>query len=215
MELYTRAPCCHSSSPADVLRVRQASRTVSARPAVKTCCSGQHAASAEPGQRLKQAAATGLVAVAAAASLLLPFQAAAVSGGATKGANVPISGQDFSNQDLQKIAFTKGTMRSTNFSGSNLRGVSLFGAIAKEAKFVGADLSNADLSSGDFEGADFTDANLSGASVANARFQGAKLDGSDWTDVPLRKDQITYLCKIASGTNAKTGNDTRESLTCP
>lgn len=81
------------------------------------------------------------------------------------GANIPISGQDFSNQDLQKIAFTKGTMRQTNFSGSNLRGVSLFGAIAKEAKFVGADLSNADLSSGDFEGADFTNANLSGASV--------------------------------------------------
>ena len=81
------------------------------------------------------------------------------------GANIPISGQDFSNQDLQKIAFTKGTMRQTNFSGSNPRGVSLFGAIAKEAKFVGADLSNADLSSGDFEGADFTNANLSGASV--------------------------------------------------
>ena len=51
--------------------------------------------------------------------------------------------------------------------------------------------------------------------VANARFQGAKLEGSDWTDVPLRKDQITYLCKLASGTNAKTGSDTRESMMCP
>ena len=56
-------------------------------------------------------------------------------------------------------------MRQTNFSGSNMRGVSMFGVVAKEAKFVGTDLSTADLSSGDFEGADFTNANLSGASV--------------------------------------------------
>ncbi len=46
-----------------------------------------------------------------------------------------------------------------------MRGVSMFGVVAKDAKFVGTDLSTADLSSGDFENADFTNANLTGASV--------------------------------------------------
>lgn len=66
------------------LQVRQLTTRPAAQSAVKACCSHPDAEPV-PGQSLRQAATTGLVAAAAAASLLLPFQAAAVSGGATKG----------------------------------------------------------------------------------------------------------------------------------
>ena len=42
----------------------------------------------------------------------------------------------------------------------------------------------------------------------------AKIEGSDWTDVVLRKDAHDALCTRASGTNPTTGVDTRESLVC-
>ena len=51
--------------------------------------------------------------------------------------------------------------------------------------------------------------------VTNARFRDNDLDGSDWTDVLLRKDQLKILCAKATGTNPSTGVDTRESLNCP
>jgi uncharacterized protein YjbI with pentapeptide repeats len=71
-----------------------------------------------------------------------------------------------------------------------------------------------DLESADLEDADFSNAILEGALVTNAQFRGNIIDGSDWTDVLLRKDQLKYLCSIASGTNPATGVDTRESLGC-
>lgn len=56
---------------------------------------------------------------------------------------------------------------------------------------------------------------MEGALVTNVQFKDNTIEGSDWTDVLLRKDQLKYLCSIAGGVNPTTGVDTRDSLGCP
>merc|ERR1719478_1642114 len=107
---------------------------------------------------------------------------------------------DYSGRDLTAEFYTKGLLKRAKFSGSNLAGVTLFGADLTDADFTGADLTNANLGQ----------CNLTGAIVSGANMDElGDIDGSDWTDVIVRKDVNDKMCaKNPQGVNAVTGNPT-------
>lgn len=157
-----------------------------------------------------------MLSAAAALLLLVPGAQPSLAVPQTSACATSIcDGQDFSNRDLRKEFYTKGSLKGADFSGSNLSSVPLFGANLENALFVGADLSLADLGQVNLQGANLTQAILSGAIMSSARFDNATIiEGADFTDVIIRKDINASLCKHAKGTNSKTGVLTSESLNC-
>ncbi|CAO2209031.1 unnamed protein product [Urochloa humidicola] len=164
---------------------------------------------------LANAGAAALV----AASLLVADPSLAFIGGGPYGKQVTrgqdLTGKDFSGLTLVKQDFKTSILRQANFKGANLLGASFFDADLTSADLSDADLRGADFSLANLSKANLTNANLEGALVTgNTSFKGTNITGADFTDVPLRDDQREYLCKIADGVNATTGNATKETLFC-
>ncbi|XP_058099393.1 thylakoid lumenal 15 kDa protein 1, chloroplastic [Magnolia sinica] len=167
------------------------------------------------GQSVARAGVLALI----GASLFFGDPAVAFKGGGPYGAGVTrgqdLTGKDFSGKTLIKQDFKTSILRQANFKAAKLLGASFF-----DADLTGADLSDADLRGADLSLANVTKANLSNANLegalatGNTSFKGANITGADFTDVPLRDDQRQYLCKIADGVNATTGNATKETLLC-
>ncbi len=123
-------------------------------------------------------------------------------------------GVDFSGKVLVDSSFTKANLRSSNLSNCDLRGVSFFGANLEDANLEGANLSNATLDTARLSRANLTNAILEGAFAFNTKFDGATIDGADFTDIELRQDAQSLLCKVAKGSNPVTGRKTRDTLYC-
>jgi uncharacterized protein YjbI with pentapeptide repeats len=125
-----------------------------------------------------------------------------------------LTGQDFSNTQLVGGVFLAAEMRDANFSNTDLTGAIFTKGVLLRANLQGANLTNALVDQATLDEADLTNAILVGATMTRTRFFNTKVTGVDFTDALIDRSQVKLLCKVAEGTNPRTGVNTKDSLGC-
>mmetsp|Transcript_4976 Transcript_4976/g.7110 ORF Transcript_4976/g.7110 Transcript_4976/m.7110 type:complete len:223 (+) Transcript_4976:2-670(+) len=132
----------------------------------------------------------------------------------TRGVN--LENADFHGKDMSGVSFQQSLVRGSNFVAAKLVGAGFFDADLSNCNFTGANMSQTNLEMSNLKGAVLKNAIIKEAYVSGAtKMEPKDIEGADFSDTYLRKDQLKYLCSMATGTNPVTGIDTAESLNCP
>jgi len=122
--------------------------------------------------------------------------------------------KDMHGRNLQQQEFLKAQLGGFDFSGADLRGAVFNSSDLRSSNLSGADLEDVVAFASRFDEADLGDAVLRNAMLMQSRFTGARIEGADFSDAVIDLPQQKALCARASGTNSRTGVDTRQSLGC-
>jgi uncharacterized protein YjbI with pentapeptide repeats len=173
----------------------------------------------EKGQQcLQSQVSRGVIHAALVASMAFaPAESFAVSGGGKDFSGMALEGQDFSGQKLRGKEFRGSRGANADFKGADLASTSFFQADLSNASFAGADLTGASLEEAGVDGADFSDAVCVSSYFTRTISDAKNIKGADFSEAIMPEKTLKALCDRpdATGTNSKTGVQTRESLMCP